>query len=133
MEVPAASTNAELVETEVLMLVHTAPFSHCHTPSVPALAALAVIAIPASALAEEPPSTWSVASLNAAVNSAETAAPGGLAVSSATEARLTLAAVRVGASLTGVMVRLAVSVALEKAVVPPLVEVSTLVAARPLD
>src|SRR5262249_52727451 len=121
---PPASTSAELVESEVLMLVHTAPLSHCHTASVAPFAAFDVIAIPASPFAEEPPGTWSAASLKAAPNSATTVAPGGLPVSSATAARLTVAVARVGASFTAPTVMLALAVVAENAVVPPLVLVS---------
>ena len=59
-------------------------------------------------------------------------APGGLEASSRTLASATLAAVRVGASFTAVTVAAMVSVAPEKAEVPPVVAVLTLVPLMPL-
>ncbi len=127
---PAARTNAEPVETLVLTSVQVTPLSHCHVPWA-GVAALASIATPARVLADEPPVTWSVASLKALVNRALTVAPRGLVSSSLTLASETLAAVRVGASLTAVMETAISSVALENAVAPPVVAVLTVVPFTP--
>src|SRR5438552_745268 len=73
-----------------------------------------------------------MASLPLAMRAA-TVRPAGLVVSSAIEGRAGLPAVwRTGASLTGVTVTDAVSVATLKALVPPLVVVSTVVPFVPL-
>ena len=75
--------------------------------------------------------TWSVASEKLPLNSELTVAPAGDAVSSLIAASVALPEAT-GASLTAVTVTSMTSVALEKAVVPPLLEVSTLVPAVPL-
>ena len=82
--------------------VQPLPLSYCHLPWE-AVAALATTAIPASAFAVEPPLWVSVASLKIGPKIEFTVAPAGLPVSSGTLAKVTLAAVRNGASLTGVM------------------------------
>ena len=95
--------------------VQPLPLLYCHLPWA-AVAALATTATPAKLLADEPPVWVSVVSLKTGLKIALTVAPVGLAVSSATPAKSTLAAVRNGASLTGVMV---IKTFLESLFAPP--------------
>src|SRR5207244_8003704 len=90
-----------------------------------------LIAIPANVLADEPPVTWSAASEKLPLNSEFTVAPAGDAVSSLIAASVALPDAT-GASFTAVTVTSITSVALENVVVPPLLDVSTLVPALPL-
>ena len=127
-----ASVKPLEVDTDVLMLVQLVPLYHCQTPSLVALAALATIATPANALAEEPPVTWSLASLKVPLKSDDTVAPAGLTVSSATESSVTLAAVAVGASLTALTASDAPDKLAAKAVVPPFTLTSARLPAVPV-
>src|SRR5689334_16656642 len=86
--------------------------------------------MPANVLADEPPTTWSVESEKLPLNSELTVAPDGDAVSSLIAASVALPDAT-GASFTAVTVTSITSVALENAVVPPLLEVSTLLPALP--
>src|SRR5262245_28204349 len=106
------------------MVVHVVPLKYCQVPCA-AVAVLPMMATPYRVLADEPPlAVWlSAASEKLALNSVLTVAPGGLVASSRTAARLA-EPLATGASLTALTKRLAVSVADEKAVVPPLTEVS---------
>src|ERR1044071_7778165 len=87
--------------------------------------------MPANVLADDPPLTWSVASERLPLNSELTVAPAGDAASSLIAASVALPDAT-GASFTAVTVTSTTSVAAENAVVPPLLEVSTLVPAVPL-
>ena len=87
------------------------------------------MAIPAKVFAEDPPETVSVLSLKLLLNKELTVAPEGV-LSSFTEVNVALPEAT-GASLTAVIVILALSVLMENADVPPFVVVSTLVATVP--
>src|SRR5262245_63750335 len=73
-----------------------------------------LIAMPANVFAKEPPGTLSAASEKLPLNSELTVAPGGLPVSSATDASVALP-VATGASLTALTVILTMSLSVEDA------------------
>ena len=125
--VPAANTRALLSETEVAMLYQVLPLSveYCQTPW-PAVAALPVMAIPASAVAVEPPETATVTVSVASeyrpvvLIRLVMVAPALLAdvMSSATLASVVLP-LEIGASLTALTEVPSATVAALMAVVPP--------------
>ena len=97
---------ATLVEIPLIAFQSLSSY-HCHSPWLE-LAEVAVIATPKRVLAAEPLLVVcaSLTSLKAVAKRLLTVAPAGLRVSSAIDVRLTLEAVRVGASLIGAIVKL---------------------------
>jgi hypothetical protein len=95
--VVADNSKALLLEAPVEILLQFVPsVDHCHVPWA-AVAASPVMAIPASAFADEPPDTWSAVSEKLAPTSEDTVSPVALGVSS----KIVVVDIDVGATTTG--------------------------------
>ena len=131
--VAALKNKPEVSANDGEIPVQVEPLSHCHSPC-PAVAALAITTTPARMLPVEPPLTTSKGSEKLAANRVATVLPEGLELSSGTAARVA-DPLATGASFTAVTVSATVSVAVEKAVLPPVPLVMTLAVAPalPLD
>ena len=111
------SKNGDASADVVGRLNQPEPLLYCQLPCA-AVAALPTIAIPASRLAVDPPDTVSVVSVKRVLKRVATESPTGAVVSSSTPVRVVVAVVRVGASLTGVMVMAMVLVSCSAPPVP---------------